>query len=675
MLNVEKTMIRILISLALSIVATIAHAQTWTQLQWGVNKSSGYPYSICMNISGSWSCIGSVNSGGVFSANVSSMPAFTGGDCTSTAGSVALSCTKTGGVSFGYFATGTDASNLTGTVAAARMPAFTGGDVTSSAGSVILNAKPGGKSLAFTGVASQWPWQLNVDGTWTLKQPALSDMAALPTPTWASGSSTYHYNGFANGISTIPDSAKFGYAYGPVVEAQSWSVDVPGGSTAIHTSTIAAYMRARGAPAGVALLGAGLVSADAVNGSWALNTVSTNGPTTQPVTKTGFNFGFLGVEFDTNVMKLASGAAPTGNAYGLYLAGQSEVAPIGNYSAILVDQLGLAANIPWSSALLIADGGSNYGVWHGTTAKGTNNVGSIPDIFIGRDSGGVIHQASIAANALGDLVLTPSSGRMVTINGGLALGVVTTNAQFVVDAGVQFASSGGFSAATAGAAMFKSGTTLYLDNYDGGIQVRGTGNTSLLALDQSGKITQATWNGVVVGVAYGGTGCSVASGSCLDAITGFSDTGYMQRTGAGAYSFSATIPASALAGTSNITMNNGLGLTVADATNNYTPGSHGNSVFGSGGSLYLDSYSGTINFRGAAYVSLGSIDASGNYTSPGYVKTGAVGVASLPACNAGLKGARHFVTNANATTFASTVAAGGTNNVPVVCNGTNWIIG
>ena len=95
MLKVEKTMIRILISLALSIVATIAHAQTWTQLQWGVNKSSGYPYSICMNISGSWSCIGSVNSGGVFSANVSSMPAFTGGDCTTTAGSVAIDCKST----------------------------------------------------------------------------------------------------------------------------------------------------------------------------------------------------------------------------------------------------------------------------------------------------------------------------------------------------------------------------------------------------------------------------------------------------------------------------------------------------------------------------------------------------------------------------------------------------
>lgn len=42
------------------------------------------------------------------------------GDCT-IAASGAITCTRTGGTSFGYFATGTDASNLTGTVASARI--------------------------------------------------------------------------------------------------------------------------------------------------------------------------------------------------------------------------------------------------------------------------------------------------------------------------------------------------------------------------------------------------------------------------------------------------------------------------------------------------------------------------------------------------------------------------
>lgn len=52
-----------------------------------------------------------------------------------------------------------------------------------------------------------------------------------------------------------------------------------------------------------------------------------------------------------------------------------------------------------------------------------------------------------------------------------------------------------------------------------------------------------------------------------------------------------------------------------------------------------------------------------------------VTVATLPAAAAGLAGYRAFVTDANATTFASIVAGGGTNGVPVYCDGANWRIG
>lgn len=59
----------------------------------------------------------------------------------------------------------------------------------------------------------------------------------------------------------------------------------------------------------------------------------------------------------------------------------------------------------------------------------------------------------------------------------------------------------------------------------------------------------------------------------------------------------------------------------------------------------------------------------------GAIRTLSTTVASLPtAANAGA-GARAFVTDANSTTFLSTVAGGGANKVPVVSDGTNWIIG
>ena len=48
-------------------------------------------------------------------------------------------------------------------------------------------------------------------------------------------------------------------------------------------------------------------------------------------------------------------------------------------------------------------------------------------------------------------------------------------------------------------------------------------------------------------------------------------------------------------------------------------------------------------------------------------------VATLP--TSPVKGWVAMVTDANATTFASTVAGGGSNNVPVYYDGTNWKIG
>ena len=55
-------------------------------------------------------------------------------------------------------------------------------------------------------------------------------------------------------------------------------------------------------------------------------------------------------------------------------------------------------------------------------------------------------------------------------------------------------------------------------------------------------------------------------------------------------------------------------------------------------------------------------------------KTLTTTVAGLPAASIGA-GFRAFVTDATATTFASTVAGGGSNNVPVYSDGTNWKIG
>lgn len=61
--------------------------------------------------------------------------------------------------------------------------------------------------------------------------------------------------------------------------------------------------------------------------------------------------------------------------------------------------------------------------------------------------------------------------------------------------------------------------------------------------------------------------------------------------------------------------------------------------------------------------------------SASYVKTPALTVATLPSASTAGMGSRAFVSDASATTFASIVASGGSNKVPVYSDGTNWLIG
>ena len=62
-------------------------------------------------------------------------------------------------------------------------------------------------------------------------------------------------------------------------------------------------------------------------------------------------------------------------------------------------------------------------------------------------------------------------------------------------------------------------------------------------------------------------------------------------------------------------------------------------------------------------------------TTTGVVKTTATTYSSLPIAATAGAGARSFITDANTTTFLATVAGGGSNAVPVVSNGTFWIVG
>lgn len=79
------------------------------------------------------------------------------------------------------------------------------------------------------------------------------------------------------------------------------------------------------------------------------------------------------------------------------------------------------------------------------------------------------------------------------------------------------------------------------------------------------------------------------------------------------------------------------------------------------------------NARGITFADGGGVTWTFN-SNTNTVSAGAVTglVAALPAATLGAKA---FVTDANSTTFASIVAGGGANKVPVYSDGTNWRIG
>ena len=67
----------------------------------------------------------------------------------------------------------------------------------------------------------------------------------------------------------------------------------------------------------------------------------------------------------------------------------------------------------------------------------------------------------------------------------------------------------------------------------------GAGTSGQPLLSGGGSSSSMTFG--TLGVAAGGTACAAASGTCLDNITGFSSTGFMNRTGSGTYTFTSTI--------------------------------------------------------------------------------------------------------------------------------------
>lgn len=211
---------------------------------------------------------------------------------------------------------------------------------------------------------------------------------------------------------------------------------------------------------------------------------------------TGYDANYVGgIESDVLIFKKSGGADPTitsGHVYAYIAAGSSTLAArISNgtgSAAYVADMLSVFTGIPWEHGFQTYAGAAVNALTVGPAGLGANQP-SQTILFQSVNAGSVPKTGSLELDQNGSLIAFPTSG---------------TN--FVVSAGA------------------------------GTLQVVSMSVAGVVVNDASGLMTSLASLSVV----KGGTNCTSASGTCLDNISGFSSTGYINRTGAGTYTFTAS---------------------------------------------------------------------------------------------------------------------------------------
>lgn len=262
-----------------------------------------------------------------------------------------------------------------------------------------------------------------------------------------------------------------------------------------------------------------------------------------------------------------------GTKSGIMVGTANNASSVETYAPLLVS---VAGNTMESG---VTDGSASYGIVlqgaqgveyatgsiSGNTIKGYGDqtVGASGAIYVRNSSGAsitgnvvvnpapqgiVFYHDNVGFSATGNAIVDPWTN---TVGVGQAIAIDVNSANNTGYIGGNTFSTNGLSAtyllSSAGGAGIRiedvSGTAIQLGSnrssatiyvYDQGARASTTlRNTSVAT------ITSGVWNGTQIGVAYGGTNCVTAAGACLDNITGFGGTGFIKRTGAGTYTFTA----------------------------------------------------------------------------------------------------------------------------------------
>lgn len=169
-------------------------------------------------------------------------------------------------------------------------------------------------------------------------------------------------------------------------------------------------------------------------------------------------------------------------------------------------------------------------------------------LLIGLFGLGLAATAAYAQWQVGDHAIPIGNGAGVTgfnsaVPGNAGIPLISNGATVDPSFGTVIVQGGGTGLVTVsqGDLLFGSATNTYARLSKDVSATRYLSNTGASNNPAWAQINLA--NGVTgtLPVGNGGTNCSVASGTCLDNITGFSATGLVRRTGAGTYTFGTTV--------------------------------------------------------------------------------------------------------------------------------------
>lgn len=259
---------------------------------------------------------------------------------------------------------------------------------------------------------------------------------------------------------------------------------------------------------------------------------------------------------------------------------------------------------------------------------------------------------SVAANAITATSVTSGAGNSLTIAAGSGIG--TGNGANLVLAPGEFATSG-----TRG--------TVLIDGLSVG-KGKGTGTNNTVFGD--GALAALT-----TGIENTGFGLSA-----LGSVT----TGY-NNTAFGNYALSSVVTGfyNTCFGRSALLYTTGNYNTACGSYAGRSCSTGNNNTFLGWGAGYTGQLASAVNSMALGYQAITTADnqvviGNTNVTQTvlrGCVNTTVFLVATLTAAATAGAGARAFVSDSNATTFAAVVAGGGANGVPVYSDGTNWRIG